>query len=230
MESITSRQRKQILRFVEDRLDTIGLTKGGAQSVVARGNEMQDKFEAIIREIAKSDSGDKRFTLVSSFEMTVPDNYDHDTQLANFASFAEKKSEKFYYFNDSINDANYAKASNRLVPGGTYGVKIFQITTRVTSTDCLAFLKSQKAILVGAQGISLARQKAKEKFSIGRWTVSFDEKDALWEDSDGLHRVPCINRSSDGDWTFHLGYFEHDWDDDYCLFCLCDLSAEQADS
>lgn len=43
-------------------------------------------------------------------------------------------------------------------------------------------------------------------------------------DSDGNHRVPNVNRDSDGDWNFNLGNFENDWNDDRCLFCFRDTS------
>lgn len=39
--------------------------------------------------------------------------------------------------------------------------------------------------------------------------------------SDGNHRVPNVNRNSDGDWKFNLGNFENDWNDDNCLLCFC---------
>ena len=40
--------------------------------------------------------------------------------------------------------------------------------------------------------------------------------------SDGNHRVPNVNRNSDGDWKFNLGNFENDWNADNCLVCFCD--------
>ena len=39
--------------------------------------------------------------------------------------------------------------------------------------------------------------------------------------ADGNHRVPNVNRNSDGDFNFNLGNFENDWDDDNCLLCYC---------
>lgn len=39
--------------------------------------------------------------------------------------------------------------------------------------------------------------------------------------ADGNHRVPNVNRNSDGDWKFNLGYFENDWNNDNCLLCFC---------
>ncbi len=40
-------------------------------------------------------------------------------------------------------------------------------------------------------------------------------------DDDGNHRVPNMNRNSDGDWNFNLGNFENDWNDDNYLVCFC---------
>ena len=165
---------------------------------------------------------DPRFPLLTTFQFTVPENYVHATQLA---SFAKENREKFYFYNDNITDANFAKVTNKLTSGKIYEAKIFGITERVTSEDCLVFLKTQKAILVGAQGISIVWQQAKEQFPKGKWTVSFDEKDALWQDADGYHRVPYVRQRSDGDWHFFLGNFEFDWYDDDCVLCLRDLSA-----
>jgi len=166
---------------------------------------------------------DTRFSLVSTFELTVPVNYVHATCLA---SFAKRNRKNFYYYNDAITDKNFSKATNELVPGRKFAAKIFQINKRVKSEDCLTFLKKQNAVLVGAQGASLAYELAKEKLPIGKWSVSFDEKEALWQDSDGYLRVPFLCRDSDGDWHFHLGHFENAWGDDSCLLCFCDFPPE----
>jgi hypothetical protein len=40
--------------------------------------------------------------------------------------------------------------------------------------------------------------------------------------SDGNHRVPNVNRNSDGDYKFNLGNFENDWNSDNCLLCFSD--------
>ena len=42
--------------------------------------------------------------------------------------------------------------------------------------------------------------------------------------ADGNHRVPNVNRNSDGDFKFNLGNFENDWNSDNCLLCFCDLA------
>lgn len=165
---------------------------------------------------------DSRFTPLTTFQITVPGNYDHSIQLA---SFREENHKKFFSYNNNITDANFARATNKLVPGKTYEAKIFKITKKVTSEDCLAFLKTQKAILVGAQGISIVWQQAKEQFPKNKWTISFDEKDALWQDADGTHGVSDVSRYSVDGWSFFLGSFEESWGVDYCVLCLCDFSA-----
>ena len=166
---------------------------------------------------------DLRFAPLTTFQFTVPKDYNHPTQLA---SFAKENRKKFYFYNDNITDRNFAKVTNKLVPGKTYEAKIFKITKRVTSEDYLAFRKkTQKAIFVGAQGISVVWQQAKEQFPKGKWTVSFDEKDAFWQDANGRRGVPRVGRNIGDGWFFDLGRFEGDLDDGDCLLCLFDLSA-----
>ena len=201
-------------------IDTLQKIRNG--QITLEHLEWFNKLKKVERNtLAGVNTADSRFSLLTTFQFTVPENYNHSTQLA---SFSKENRKKFYSYNSDITDANYAKATNKLVPGKTYEAKIFGITERVTSENCLAFLKTQKAILVGAQGISIAWQQAKEQFPKGKWTVSFDEKDALWRDAVGHHRVPHMSQDSDGDWHFDLGCFEHGWSDDYCLLCVCDLS------
>ena len=168
---------------------------------------------------AKKVVTDDRFTLLKPFSLTVPKEYDHSSQLT---SFAKANRQGFVYYNSDITDSNFVRASQRLVPGKTYSVKIFQINKTVSSKDCLGFLRKHKAILVGAQGISLVWEQVKDKFLVSRWIVSFDKKDALWKDPNGDHRVPFVYRCSDGDWEFGLGGFKYNWRDDHCLLYVCD--------
>jgi len=222
MKSITptTRQEKQFRRFVEDATDKafeeVGLNKDALQRLLGNGG----KFQAdIVASIQKHSAQDERFKLVSTFKLTVPKSYNHATQLT---SFSKEKRKKFSHYNDALTDENFAKATNKLVPGKTYTAKIFQLTTRMSSKDCVTFLKTQKAILVGAQGISFVWQEKKDEFPVGKWTVSFDEKDALFVDTDGYPRVPFVVRRSGGGWDFLLGDFEFGWSVVNCLLCLCD--------
>ena len=156
------------------------------------------------------------------FELTVPTDYNHDTQIDTFAA-KTKKLLTTHYFNKNLTSSNFAKATNKLEPGKKYRVRIFPILSTVSSVDCVIFLKKQGAILVGGQGVTLLQDQKADEFPVGKWTVSFDEKDALWTDSDGRHGVPGVHRLSGGDWGFYLGFFERDWRGDYCLLCFCDL-------
>ena len=69
----------------------------------------------------------------------------------------------------------------------------------------------------------LAQMQHKDKFPVGKWTVSFDEKEALWKDADGHHRVPYVIAYSAGGFAFFLGTFESDWNSGLALLCFCDV-------
>ena len=169
--------------------------------------------------IGKHSQIDDHFEEIGSFEVTVPANYDHTTCLDTFGKEHRKE---FYHYNKNLTDKNFSKATTKLTPGRKFKVKVFQIKEQVSSDDCLVYLKSQKAVLVGAQGASLAYEQANNKFSVSRWSISFDEKQAL-PSVDGYHRVPSLYRASFGDFKFDLVYFGRDWYDDFCLLCFCDL-------
>ncbi len=161
-------------------------------------------------------------TARSEFKLTVPPDYNHETQIDRFQKKV-KKLKTTYHYNDALTSENFAKATNKLVPGKTYKVKIFPILSKVTSEDCMDFLRKQNAILVGGQGLTLVQELKPEQVPVGMFTVSFDEKEALWKDSGGDHRVPRVNRYSDGDWDFNLGFFEVDLGAGRCLLCFCEL-------
>ena len=163
---------------------------------------------------------DDRFILVKTFTITVPENYNHLTALA---TFKKEHGKKFYYYNENTNDENFKNVSAKLTPGQKLTVKVFGITERMSSEDCLAYLKSQKAIFTGAQGVCLVFEQKREELPKGKWYISFDEKKALWKDSDGDRGVPYLGCRSDGDFNFVLGDFDGDWHDGHCLLCFCDF-------
>jgi len=162
------------------------------------------------------------FELVKTVEIIVPDNYDHTTQLA---SFANENRGKFYGYDNAITDENFGNATTKLAPGRKFAVKIFRqaIPRSTTSEERMAFLRSQGVVFTGAQGASLVFTQKRDELPKGFGYSSFDEKEALWTDSAGNHRVPCLYHSSDGDWYFRLGAFEGGWDGGHCLLCFCDL-------
>ena len=156
------------------------------------------------------------------FELTVPTDYNHDTQIDTFAA-KTKKLLTTHYFNKNLTSSNFAKATNKLEPGKKYRVRIFPILSTVSSVDCVIFLKKQGAILVGGQGVTLLQDQKADEFPVGKWTVSFDEKDALWESAAGHHMVSHVDQYSGGGWGFNLGCFKGDWCDINCLLCVTEV-------
>jgi hypothetical protein len=217
-EKITSNQENRLCDLFREGLRTLGFNKDEAQEIIKAGGKMQEQFKPILQKLAMVD---QRFgPAIKEFEFTVPADYKHESQLDTFAKKTKKLSTT-YYFNDALTSSNFAKATNKLEPGKTYKVKIFPVLATVTSEDCMTFLGKQNAILVGGQGITLLQDQKADEFPVGKWTVSFDKKDALWTDSDGYHRVPGVRRRSDGGWKFDLGYFGSDWSGARCLLCFC---------
>ena len=198
-------------------LEKAGLTSDLAQEIIgSRGNRSAQSMLAALPGAVLTDD---RFQLVKSFGIVVPADYDYSTRLDTFRTAHQKE---FYYYNPNITDANFNHPSLKLSPGLKFGVKVFQITERVTSDDCLKFLKSQpKGVLLGAQGATLVYEQAKDKLPKSRWHVSFDEKENLWEDSGRDRRVPFVCAHSGGGFDFDLGYFEYPWGAGHCLLCFC---------
>jgi len=225
-EKITSGQRKQLVRVLEDAVDALGLTKDQVDEILKVGNLVQADLKVSLN---KHSIADKRYgPAIKEFEIIVPLDYNHDTQVDVFAKKV-KKEKTTYYFNNDLTSKHFANASTKLVPGKTYKVKIFPILKRVTSEDNMAFLAKQNAIFVGDHGLTLVCEQKKEELPKGKYTVSFDKKESLWKDTDGNHRVPNVYANSGGGFRFDLGYFEHGWVDSSCLLCFCDLPvSEQA--
>ena len=140
--------------------------------------------------------------------ITVPDNYVHATHLT---SFRKNNKKKFYGYNDDITDQNFPNPTRTLKPGDKLAVCAFKqiVPGTTTSEERMTFLATQNAVHTGAQGASLVFEQKRDQLPKGKWYASFDEKDRLWEDSNGNHRVPRVVASTDGVFYFDLGYFGH---------------------
>jgi hypothetical protein len=160
--------------------------------------------------------------LVNLGTITVPDDYDHATWLA---LFGKKNRQKFYYYNDAITDPNFSKPSRILKPGDKLRVRAFKqiVPGTTTSEERMAFLATQKAVHTGAQGASFVFEQKRDQLPKGFWYASFDEKECLWRDAGGYHRVPGVIAYSDGGFGFNLGGFEGVWNDDHAFLCFCDI-------
>lgn len=163
---------------------------------------------------------DRKFLLRKEFQVIVPEGYSHRVQLRWFKRQYEKD---FYFFRQEITDKNYSKVTGRFVPEEAYAIKLFQVED-ATPEECLAFLKAEDAILVGAQGLSLVWELKKEEFPEESWVESFDEPSNLYHSLGDL--VPAIGRLL-GNWHFNYDFF---WSQPYenrdkLFFFLCVLKS-----
>lgn len=197
-------------------------------------NQSKDTREALMvgekpatKPLPSSEPTEKFALLVDLGIITVPEDYDHATALANFG---KKNRKKFHYYNDAITDKNFPNPTRVLKPGDKLRVRAFKqvVGGTTTSEERMAFLATQKAIHVGAQGVSLVWDQKRDQLPKGKWYTSFDEKDRLWTDADGRHRVPDVRCFSDGAFEFDLGYFGLVWDGDRAFLCFCDLESESS--
>lgn len=145
-----------------------------------------------------------RFELSKEFQLRVPITYSHSKQLAHFL---QKHKEEFYCLHSDINDMSCSKVTHTLKAGEVYTIRLFSVREPITSDDCLAFMKSQGALFVGAQGISLVWQMAKTKLPMDKRLISFDEAEKLWKDQFGNPSLPFMYQHTADLWQFSLQSF-----------------------
>ncbi len=165
-----------------------------------------------------------RFVLLADLgEIVVPSDYDHATWLQ---VFRERNYEQFCYYSDAITDTNFSNPTRVLKPGDRLSLRVFRQAGGITtSEERLAFLATQNAVLVGAQGAALAWERKRAELPTGYSHASMDAKERLFEDADGNHRLPAVLSDSDGDFDFRLGRFGGTWSGKFTLLCFCDLPA-----
>ena len=167
----------------------------------------------------------------------MPADYNHATQLA---SFFKKLQGRLDFDHERVSDAKFAGATTRLIAGQRLTVKIFKIHEAVSSEECLAHLRSQKALLVSAQGLSIVYENEVSRKSLIRVSktthaecavfVSLDEERALWIAADNKHYAPYLRFSYLDGYSpeFTSGPQERNWQPSCFLLCFCDVSAETA--
>lgn len=160
---------------------------------------------------------DRNFgSMVTEIPITVSTSYKPDEQIDNFVKRVKKEATTFC-FNEDFCSKNFVKSTGTLVPGKSYKIKIFQIKGNVSTEDCVSFLRNQKAIMLGGQGLALAYDIAGDEFPKGKYITSFDEKEVLWKDFKGNRRVPTVFASFTDDYGFFLGYFGSNLNNQFCL-------------
>ena len=170
---------------------------------------------------APAETTEKFALLVDLGIITVPDDYAHEKRLT---TFREQNHKKFFYYDKAITDAKFPNPTRILKPGDKFCVRAFKqvVGGNTTSDERMAFLATQKAIHISAQGMSLVFDQKRDQLPKGKRYASFDEKDRLRTDADGCHWVPSMGCHSDGDFDFNLGYFEDVWNGNGAFLCFCD--------
>lgn len=142
--------------------------------------------------------------LLRSFRLTVPKDYDHETQLA---SFAANNVDEFQFIHEVFAKEQeeikmqYTECSQKLTAGKSYTVKLLNVDPKLPFEDYLEFLNEQKALFVGAPGLSLVWQMRQEEFPKETWIFSLDREQKDW-DPDYYYGVPTIILSKKG-WHFN---------------------------
>lgn len=147
---------------------------------------------------------------ITEFELLCPPSFNHDTQI-DVSLKKAKISRTVDRVEPCLTSANFAKASAKLIPSGSYLVKIIPITETVTSQQCLEYLKKQNAIPVGLHGLTLVFELKKDKLPKDRWIVSFAPKEELYVDKDGNHVVPYVHTFQEGEHSFEAESFENEY-------------------
>jgi len=233
-EKITSGQKKQLMRVLEDGVDVLNLTKDQTDIILKVGNLVQADLKTSLK---KHSTTDKFGPAIREFEITVPVDYNHDTQIDSSREKALRERTTRYY-SDKLTSKNYAEASNELIPDRTYKVKIFPINSDTNYSEIIAFLEKQKTILVGGQGLTLVYDLAKDQLPKDKQIVSFDKDDYLLNIGSDQY-VPSINPCSNGNifkfYTYgysRYGYFYEEnskmtpgggsFGNNSCLLCFYD--------
>ncbi len=159
--------------------------------------EKRDRFLGLKRDVSGC------FKKLNSY--LIDEWYSKDTPLKdskdgeNLLEYSMKKDgykNKIIDLSREFKDVNFANPSYKFDRHGKYVLKLFQIEKPVTPEECIDFLKSQNAILTGAQGLVRAWEETFREKGVylpsWQWFVSLDEKSHLWEDEDGYARVPFL--------------------------------------
>ncbi len=157
----------------------------------------------------------------------VPRDYVHKDCLNNFYQ-KYCGSGQWEYYDFEIRDRNFPNPTRILKPGDKLHVRAFGGNpAHPTSEERMVFLRSQKAIHTGAQGMSLVFDQKRTELINGLWYASFDEIDRLWKDKEGHHlaRIGIFYNNNPSIKAFEivLGRFELEWYKADSFLCFNDV-------
>lgn len=205
------------------------MTWGRMEAIINKlgGEEAVDAFLAGRMEVVKRkfhQFGDD--LLDGKGRIVFGSDFNPKTQIDEFARKKDPKIDSTtHYLNPSLTSENFMRVTHTPEVGKEYGIKMIPIRQNCTvaGQEIVDYMKTIPGIrFFGAQGETYLQEHQPDLFPVGKWSVSFDEKKALWKDAGGYHRVPDVHRHSDGDWGFRLGDFGDPWRSDRVLVCFCD--------
>ncbi len=168
----------------------------------------------------------KKFVLLVDLGITtVHADYEHGNQLKKFF---EQNSDKLFNINYEITDKNFPNPTRVLRPGDRLRIRAFKqvVGGSTTTEERVDFLRKEKAVFIGAQGASLVFERKCNQLPKCKQYTSFDEKDRLWIDDAGVHRLPNIDCCSNGDFMLRLGDFEQSNRSDVALLCFTEVEED----
>lgn len=130
---------------------------------------------------------------VTSFEITIPVEFDFYTQLPAF--HLENRKKFIVFSNFLVFNKNYQNVSDRLTPGERYKISFYEILRRTNGKFCYLFTKRMSGLMVGPQGLFLIWELKKQFFPSGS-TFMFDKENNLYSYR-GEALVPFVHREGD---------------------------------
>lgn len=185
-----------------------------------------------MNQLPVSNQTENNFGPPVEFKIRIPFNYNQDNYIDTLKQRI-RGYKRAQFLPQWLTNKNYITASNNLMPGKAYGVKIFPVLERISMEECIVFLKNHQAVLSGAHGMALVYAMNFKQLPKDQCILFFDEKESLWKDEQGFHQIPGFEILSVGadDVQFMRADFESSTNDSknyiargkFSLFCLYKL-------
>lgn len=169
---------------------------------------------------------DARFVLIQELRLTVPNSYNHQTELGSFEN--ENRDNNNQNVTSAFSDEVLTSTAAPLIPGKTYTVRIFSFAKDISYQDCQEFILRHNVICVGAPGIALLSQVKKDAFPKEKITLAFGDYDVIASEK-GKNNVSVLpfvavfhNKKVGIARLFALMKIQKSYSTDFCLLCFYD--------
>lgn len=166
---------------------------------------------------AKTAAGDGHFVLSAACRVVVPINYD-----SNYPKLFRARHGSIF---THLNDESFNREIDPLIPGTVHWAKLVTIKGLITAQECLEFLRTKEAILIGGPGLLLAWECGHSHegfFPFGKWIFSFD-RDAARQPLIDNRQLPCLGRFPNVGWQLASGQAK-DLNSKHCFLCFSSAS------